>query len=42
MFSVALTTATKQEQASKKLIEFLHTPEATAVIRAKGMEPADP
>jgi hypothetical protein len=34
-------TATTQLQASKELIEFLRTPEAAAVIRAKGMEPAD-
>jgi molybdate transport system substrate-binding protein len=40
MFSVALTTSTKQQQAAKKLIEFLGTPEAMAAIRAKGMEPA--
>jgi len=40
MFSVALTTATKQQQAGKELIEFLGTPEAMAAIRVKGMEPA--
>lgn len=42
MFSVALTTGTKQEEIGKKLIEFLHTPEAMTVIRAKGMEPSAP
>jgi molybdate transport system substrate-binding protein len=40
MFSVALTTGTRQEEPGSKLIEFLRTPEAMAVIRAKGMEPA--
>ena len=40
MFSVAFTTGTKQEEAGRKLIEFLRTPEAIAVIRTKGMEPA--
>lgn len=42
MFSVALTTGTKQEGIGRKLIEFLHTPEAMTVIRAKGMEPSAP
>ena len=40
MFSVALTTGTKQEAAGRELIEFLRTPAAMAVIRGKGMEPA--
>jgi molybdate transport system substrate-binding protein len=41
MFSAALTTAAKQDDAGKRLIEFLRTAEAMALIRAKGMEPAD-
>jgi len=40
MFTAALTTATKQPVAGNKLIEFLRTPDAMSVIRAKGMEPA--
>jgi molybdate transport system substrate-binding protein len=42
MFSIALTTGTKQEDVAKALIEFLRTPEAMTVIKAKGMEPANP
>jgi molybdate transport system substrate-binding protein len=42
MFSIALTTGTKQENVAKALIEFLRTPEAMTVIKAKGMEPANP
>jgi molybdate transport system substrate-binding protein len=40
MFSVALTTATRREAPGQQLIDFLRTPDAIAVIRAKGMEPA--
>jgi molybdate transport system substrate-binding protein len=40
MFSVALTTATTQRGPARQLIDFLRTPDAMAVIRAKGMEPA--
>ena len=42
MFSIALTTASKQAKAGRQLIAFLRTPAAMAVIRAKGMEPAGP
>jgi len=42
MFSVALTTGTKQAEAGKALIAFLRTPAAMTLIRAKGMEPAAP
>ena len=34
--------ASKQTDASKALLDFLSTPEAAAVIKAKGMEPATP
>jgi molybdate transport system substrate-binding protein len=42
MFSVALTTGTKHDEAGMKLIEFVRSPEAMAAIRAKGMEPTAP
>ena len=41
-FSAAINTNAKQAEAGKALIEFLHTPDAMAVIRAKGMEPISP
>ena len=31
----------KDAAASKALVDFLRTPEATTVIKAKGMEPAN-
>ena len=39
VFSAAVMTSARDVVASKALIDFLHTPEATAVIKAKGMEP---
>ena len=41
-FSAALGTNAKETGAGKALIEFLRTPEAVGVIRAKGMEPVAP
>jgi molybdate transport system substrate-binding protein len=38
-FSAAIMSAARSAEASKALIYFLRTPEATVVIKAKGMEP---
>ena len=42
VFSAAVLTDAKEVSASKALIEFLRTPDARVVIKAKGMEPASP
>jgi molybdate transport system substrate-binding protein len=42
VFAAAIMGAAKQTDASKALVSFLRTPEAGAVIKAKGMEPATP
>lgn len=42
VFSAAIMGSTKDAEASKALVNFLRTPEAAAVIKAKGMEPATP
>jgi molybdate transport system substrate-binding protein len=42
VFSAAIMASAKQTEAGKALIDFLRTPEAAAVIKAKGMEPATP
>jgi molybdate transport system substrate-binding protein len=42
VFSAALMTGARDAEASKALVNFLRTPEAAAVIKAKGMEPAAP
>lgn len=42
VFSAAIMTDANNVKAAKALIEFLRTPEARAVIKAKGMEPAIP
>jgi molybdate transport system substrate-binding protein len=39
VFSAAITSTSKNADAAKALIAFLRTPEADAVIRAKGMDP---
>ncbi len=39
VFSAAIVTSSKSVDAAKALIGFLRTPEADAVIRAKGMDP---
>lgn len=41
-FSAAIGTNAKEIKAGKALIEFLRTPDAVRVIRAKGMEPIAP
>jgi molybdate transport system substrate-binding protein len=38
-FAAVVMTGAKDAAAAKALINFLHTPEAAAVIKAKGMEP---
>jgi molybdate transport system substrate-binding protein len=42
VFSAAILGGAREVDASKALISFLRSPEATAVIKAKGMEPANP
>ncbi|MGZ6174026.1 MAG: molybdate ABC transporter substrate-binding protein [Gemmatimonadaceae bacterium] len=39
-FSAVIVTGARRAEAGKALIDFLRTPDATAVIKAKGMEPA--
>ena len=42
IFAAAIMAGAKDAAASKALVNFLRTPEAAAVIKAKGMEPATP
>ena len=42
IFSAAVMNDAKETEASKALINFMHTPQAQAAIKAKGMEPAQP
>ena len=42
VFSAAIMAGAKQAEAGKAFVNFLRTPEAAAVIKAKGMEPATP
>lgn len=42
VFSAAIMSGTRYAEASKALISFLRAPEAAAVIKANGMEPAAP
>jgi molybdate transport system substrate-binding protein len=42
VFSAAIMVGAKETETGKALINFLRTPEAAAVIKAKGMEPATP
>jgi molybdate transport system substrate-binding protein len=42
VFSGAIMTGAKEAELGKALINFLHTPDAAAAIKAKGMEPATP
>ena len=39
MFPAALAVDTKQKEAAKAFIDFIMSPEATAVVKAKGMTP---
>jgi molybdate transport system substrate-binding protein len=40
MFTAAISAQSPNKEAARKLLEFLKTPEATAVIKAKGNEPS--
>jgi molybdate transport system substrate-binding protein len=42
VFAAAIMGGTESAEAAKALVSFLRTPEAAAVIKAKGMEPAAP
>jgi len=42
IFSAAIMASSRDTEASRSLVNFLRTPQATAVINAKGMEPATP
>jgi len=42
VFAATIMDGTKSAEASKALVDFRRTPEAVAVIKAKGMEPATP
>ena len=42
VFAAAIMRGTKSAEAAKALVDFLRTPEAAGVIKAKGMEPATP
>jgi molybdate transport system substrate-binding protein len=42
IFAAAIMGGTESAEAAKALVYFLRTPEAAAVIKAKGMEPAAP
>jgi molybdate transport system substrate-binding protein len=40
LFSAAVMGSAKDVQAARALVDFLRTPEAAAIIRSKGLEPA--
>lgn len=42
IFSAAIMDGTKNREASRRLVDFLRTPEAAAVMQAKGIEPITP
>jgi len=42
VFLAAIMASARDTEASRALVNFLRTPEAAAVIKAKGMEPAIP
>jgi molybdate transport system substrate-binding protein len=39
MFTSAVASDSKNASAAKALLDYLKTPEATAVLKAKGMTP---
>ena len=41
-FAAGPVTGTKQEDAAKALVKFLHSPEAAAVFKARGLTPVTP
>jgi molybdate transport system substrate-binding protein len=42
VFAAAIMSGTTSAEAAKALVDFLRTPEAAAVMKAKGLEPAVP
>jgi molybdate transport system substrate-binding protein len=42
VFSTAIMASARDTETSRALVNFLRTPEAAAVIKAKGMEPGTP
>jgi molybdate transport system substrate-binding protein len=42
VFAAVIMGGTKHAEAARALLDFLRTPEATSVIKAKGLEPAAP
>jgi molybdate transport system substrate-binding protein len=42
VFSAAIMASAKNTDVAKALVNFLRTPDAAAMIKAKGMEPATP
>jgi molybdate transport system substrate-binding protein len=42
VISAAIMASAKNADVAKQLVNFMRTPEAAAVIKAKGMEPATP
>ena len=42
VFAAAIMASAKDAEASKALVNFLRTPDAVTVIKAKGMDPATP
>src|SRR5215475_16180930 len=41
VYAAGIGTGSQQSEAANALIRFLHTPEAQAVFKAKGLKPAD-
>ena len=41
IYAAGVGAGTQQAEAANALIKFLHTPEAQAVFKAKGLKPAD-
>ena len=41
IYAAGVGAGTQQAEAANALIKFLHTPEAQAVVKAKGLKPAD-
>jgi ABC-type molybdate transport system substrate-binding protein len=41
VYAAGVGAGSQQAEAANALIKFLHTPEAQAVFKAKGLKPAD-